>query len=96
MWRPRGLSSGSGTYSIAPLLPGTYSIQVSAKGFKSLKQENLDVVALGTLGLNPVLTVGEAAETVTVTAAPPVLNTTDATVTRNGKRCHLPLRCRCR
>jgi len=38
------------------------------------------VVALGTFGFNPVLTVGEATETVTVTAAPPVLNTTDATV----------------
>ena len=37
-------------------------------------------MALGTLGFNPVLTVGEASETVTVTAAPPVLNTTDATV----------------
>ena len=73
-------SSGSGTYLIAPLPPGLYSIQVTAKGFKSLKQENLDVVALGTLGFNPSLTVGEATETVTVTAAPPVLNTTDATV----------------
>ncbi len=73
-------SSGSGAYLIAPLPPGTYTVQVSASGFKTLKQENLDVVALGTLGLNPVLSVGEATETVTVTAAPPVLNTTDATV----------------
>jgi hypothetical protein len=73
-------SSGTGTYSISPLLPGTYSVQVTAKGFKTLKQENLDVVALGSLGFNPVLTIGEATETVTVTSAPPVLNTTDATV----------------
>jgi hypothetical protein len=73
-------SSGSGTYSIAPLPPGNYSIKVTAQGFKTLQQENLDVVALGALGFNPVLTIGEATETVTVTAAPPVLDTSDATV----------------
>jgi len=73
-------SSGTGTYNIAPLLPGAYQLQVTSKGFKTFRQDNITVNALGTVGLNPVLDVGEASETVVVTAAPPVLNTTDATV----------------
>src|ERR1019366_9591660 len=40
-------TSGAGAYTIAPLQPGTYTVTVSAKGFKTLTQENLDVVALG-------------------------------------------------
>jgi hypothetical protein len=68
-------SSGAGLYTIAPLEPGHYSVTVEAKGFKTLKQENLDVVGLGELGFNPVLTIGGAAETVVVSAAPPVLDT---------------------
>ena len=73
-------SSGTGTFNIAPLLPGTYQLEVTGKGFKTFRQDNITVNALGTVGLNPVLEVGEATETVIVTSAPPVLNTTDATV----------------
>lgn len=73
-------TSGTGTYNISPLQPGNYSLTVTAKGFKTLTQENLDVLALGELGFNPVLSVGEATENVVVTTAPPVLDTTNATV----------------
>jgi hypothetical protein len=57
-------------------------------------QDNLAVNALGVLGFNPVLTIGEASETVIVTAAPPVLNTTNATVglvMENTTYANLPL-----
>ena len=87
-------SSSSGLFNIAPLPPGTYSVSVQATGFRSLKQDNLVVNALGVLGFNPVLTIGEAAETVEVTAAPPVLNTTNATVglvMENTTYANLPL-----
>jgi len=67
-----------GLYTIAPLEPGTYAVTVEAKGFKTLKQENLDVVGLGVLGFNPVMVIGEATENVVVTAAPPVLDTESA------------------
>src|ERR1035441_8687034 len=73
-------TSGAGSYSIAPLPPGIYSVQVAAKGFKTLRQDNLSVDALNALGFNPVLSIGEATETVEVTAAPPVLDTTNATL----------------
>ena len=87
-------SSSSGLFNIAPLPPGTYSLSVTAPGFRSLKQDNLAVNALGVLGFNPVLTIGETTETVEVSAAPPVLNTTNATVglvMENTTYANLPL-----
>jgi hypothetical protein len=73
-------TTGAGAYTISPLPPGMYSVMVTAKGFKTLHQENLSVDALAALGLNPVLSVGDTTETVTVSAAPPVLDTTSAQV----------------
>ena len=61
--------------NISPLQPGTYTGQVSAKGFKSLVQDNVVVDALQTRTISPVLTIGTETQTVTVTAAPPVLDT---------------------
>jgi hypothetical protein len=87
-------SSSSGLFNIAPLPPGTYSLSVTASGFRSLKQDNLAVNALGVLGFNPVLTIGETTETVEVSAAPPVLDTTNATiglVMENSTYANLPL-----
>jgi hypothetical protein len=87
-------TSGAGAYTISPLQPGNYSVTVSAKGFKTLTQQNLDVVALGELGFNPSLELGEATENVTVTSAPPVLDTTNATVAlvmENSTYANLPL-----
>jgi hypothetical protein len=87
-------TTGSGTYRIAPLLPGNYTVTVAAKGFKTLTQENLDIVALGELGFNPVMTLGEATETVLVTTAPPLLDTENATVgmvMENSTYSNLPL-----
>ena len=74
------MSSSSGFYAESPLPPGTYTVQVEATGFKTYVQENLVLDALQTLGFDPVLSVGTAKETVTVTGAPPVLHTEDATL----------------
>jgi len=68
-------TDSAGLYTISPLPVGIYSVTVTAKGFKTMTQENLRVDALGELAFNPVLTVGVATETVTVTSAPPVLDT---------------------
>lgn len=73
-------ATGSGFYNISPVLPGTYSMKVEAKGFKTLEQDNVVVDALQVRAVNPMLSIGEATQTVTVTAAPPVLNTADATL----------------
>jgi hypothetical protein len=71
-------STSAGLYTIAPLPVGYYTVTVTAKGFKTLKQEHLDVDALKPLAYNPVLGVGAQSETITVTTAPPVLDTESA------------------
>ena len=48
---------------------------VAAAGFEGYKQENVTVDALETVAVNVKLTVGQANETVTVTSAPPLLET---------------------
>jgi hypothetical protein len=73
----------AGYYFIPSLIPGTYKIKVEKQGFKSYTQENIVVNALQVVGLNIKLSVGEAIDSVTVTAAPPVLDSENATITVN-------------
>ena len=74
------LTSGAGTYTLQPLQPGPYNVEVTAKGFERLLQENVTVDNASVLGLPLKLTVGGENTTVTVTDAPAMLNTTDATL----------------
>jgi hypothetical protein len=73
-------STSAGFFNMAPVLPGTYTLTVEAKGFQKLVQDNVVVNALQVRTVNPVLSVGAETQTVTVTTAPPVLDTADATV----------------
>jgi hypothetical protein len=73
-------TTSAGLYNIAPLPAGTYTIQVTAKGFKGFEQENIVVDALGSRTVSPTLSVGATNETVIITAAPPVLDTDNATL----------------
>lgn len=74
------VSTSNGLYNIAPLIPGTYTLTVTASGFATFTQENLVVLALNNLGVNVTLKAGSESETVTVTAAPPALETTNSTL----------------
>jgi len=77
------VSSSSGLFQISPLIVGTYTVTVSAPGFETLKQENIVLTQNQVLGLNPVLKVGSQKETVTVTDAPPSLDTVSAQLGSN-------------
>lgn len=73
------VSSGAGLYSITPLIPGVYTLEVKAPGFAVLKQENLEVNGLTVTGYNVKLFAGTTSE-VTVTDAPPQLQVTNPAV----------------
>ncbi|WP_420239555.1 carboxypeptidase regulatory-like domain-containing protein [Telmatobacter bradus] len=73
-------TTASGDYNVSPLSPGDYTLVVTAKGFETFLQENITVNALQTVPLSVKLTVGGAEQTITVTEAPPVLETSDATL----------------
>ncbi len=73
-------TTSSGFYSISPLDIGSYSLSVSAPGFKKLLRNNIHLNGMQVLGLNLKMSLGAETQTVTVSAAPPPLETQDATV----------------
>ncbi|MGH9663438.1 MAG: TonB-dependent receptor, partial [Bryobacteraceae bacterium] len=87
-------TTAAGVYSISPLAPGQYTISVSASGFQRAVQERVTVDAIGTVGLNFTLKLGQPAQEVTVTTEPPQLDTADARLgqtMRNEEYSSLPL-----
>jgi hypothetical protein len=74
------VASGDGLYTISPVIPGTYTVSVKAKGFQETTQKNLVVDALRITGLNLTLNIGSESTEVTVSEAPPALETTNATL----------------
>lgn len=87
-------TTSAGDYNISTLLPGRYTVKISANGFKTEVQQNVTVNALETVALNVKLSIGTAEQTVTVSTAPPVLHTTDAAlgaVMDNQMYSNLPL-----
>ncbi len=76
-------TSADGLYNFSYLAPGDYKVDVSATGFKSFTQSDIAVPVSTVARLNAVLTPGNASETVTVTAAPPPLQTESVEVATN-------------
>ena len=73
-------SGGSGDYSFSPVRIGNYTITVTAPGFSTTTQEKLNVTVGQQLQVNVALKTGAATETVTVTTAPPQLQTEESSV----------------
>jgi Carboxypeptidase regulatory-like domain len=70
---------GGGVYSVENLFPGEYEVKVEAQGFITQLQA-LPVVVGNTTTGNFSMTVGGTSQTIEVTAAAPIINTTDTTV----------------
>ncbi len=73
-------TTSGGLYTISPILPGTYTVTAQAKGFSEVVQKNFSIDALRLSGLNLTLAIGTDTQQVTVTLAPPALETTNATL----------------
>lgn len=76
-------TNSEGIYRFTALLPGTYTVTVSGKGFETQTTPNVGVLVNGIAQLNAQLKVGEASQTVTVTTAAPLLQTESAVVQTN-------------
>jgi len=78
----RTTTTSAGAYTLPYLPAGTYSIRVSAPGFRTATQENVILRVGQTQTLNVTLEVGAVTEEVTVSAAPPLLESGSAEIGR--------------
>ena len=61
-------TDSGGRYSVVNLIPGTYSVRASAKGFKTIEQSAFTITPNTVNRLDFHLEIGEASQTVTVSA----------------------------
>src|ERR1039458_4384031 len=73
-------SDKSGIYVFSPVKIGNYTVTASASGFKATSQENVVLNVGQRLNVPISLMPGSTTETVIVSAAPPLLETQEATV----------------
>ncbi len=71
----RAKTNGAGQYRVDNLIPGSYKVTAKAPGFKAMSQM-VDVQLNATGTLNMTLVPGSASETVEVSGAPPIIDTT--------------------
>jgi len=72
-------TNATGFYTFTELAPGNYKVKVTANGFEEEDFSDVAITAEQARGLDVKMTVGAAAQTVTVNGSlTPILNTTDA------------------
>ena len=76
-------SDSSGYYRFANLPPGTYTLTVSGKGFKTIKREGLRIEVGHLPTVDVTLPVGGSTEVLDVTGAAPLIDTTTETTQTN-------------
>lgn len=90
----RGVSGANGLYTIPLVKPGDYELQATAAGFKQYRRTGIRLDTGATARLDVALEVGVVAESVTVDAAAPLLQTETSSVgsvVRNGTIANMPL-----
>lgn len=76
-------STDEGVYNVPYLQPGSYQVDIEAKGFKKFSQQNVTLDVSTVTRVDATLSIGDIGETVTVSAEPPPLQTDNAEVARN-------------
>jgi hypothetical protein len=77
----RTLTTGdSGEYNAPNLLPGTYAVRAEAKGFKAVERQNILLEVGKEIRVDVPLQPGEVSQTITITEAAPMVETTNATL----------------
>jgi hypothetical protein len=74
------VTNESGNYTFPDLHPGPYLVTVEAKGFKKETRENIDLPSNSSTRVDLTMQPGNVSETITVTTAPPVLQTDRADI----------------
>src|SRR5581483_6108380 len=88
------VTAGDGTYQVPLLPPGIYTVTTEAPAFRTAVAEDVRVLVNTSALVNVTLQVGNVSERVEVSAAAPLLQTTDSTigaVIENEKVVQLPL-----
>ena len=78
-----GITDAGGVYRFPSLVPGIYTVKLELQGFQSVVRENVAVLVGQTTPVELQLKVATVAETVTVSGASPVVDTTSANVNVN-------------
>lgn len=74
------VTNGAGAYTFPNLVPGRYQLRFTSSGFQTYVQDGVDVQIGGTARVDAKLAVGSQGEVISVSAAPPALQTESATL----------------
>src|SRR5712691_6354043 len=74
------VTNEGGSFSALSLIPGIYSVEVTAPNFQKQVQENLKLEVAGTIALTFRLTVGQVSESLVVQAVDDLFNTTEGVI----------------
>lgn len=80
------VSDGQGQYRIVDLRPGTYTVTFTLPGFATVRSEGINLTSSFTATVNGEMRVGGLEETVTVTGASPIVDTTGVTKVATASR----------
>ncbi len=90
----KGVSNQVGDFTLPFLSPGRYALEAAITGFRTYRHSEFTLAVDQVLRIDIPMEVGAASESVTVTDAPPVLNTESAArgeVTTNEEIAEMPL-----
>jgi hypothetical protein len=74
------VADDAGEYNAPNLTPGTYTVKVTANGFQTFERQNIALGVGQDARIDAQLTPGQVTQTITVSEAAPLLDTTSATV----------------